>query len=921
MNHPLKVKTLFAIIIAMPISIKAQTYSSNSNFEAQPVTDCIVPFSINSEGVVRDIEWGADEAWMSEENLRRCLAFMGQDNVEVVRVSYQPTSALVDDDLSDGQKDTIAERIRLLGFCNENVKVMINCDHPTVHEWYSGNAERWAQLIDISTAYYQEAGANIVSIAPFNEPDYIYHGEGDLNDFYNIASILRTNPRFDTIRICGGNVLNCDNALYWYNALSPYLDEGNTHQLAGSFDSFASFFTQVRDDGNHATDDEMHNVMEAMVGLEYGLQTGIWWGAAEYARGEFCKASHGERLAYAEHRDYWTAASVYRSPEGKVQAFGGMSERQSVTTTYRFLSKDRDVFYNGYGPQREFVMELIGGEVGSYQNGQTNAEQVVNITWGEDVQPVVDGTYLLVNKNNKKVLTNSSLTPILESYSKNDRSQQWRVNPIDNNLGGDFSYYQFIPNNNSAVTLDVLNYSLDSGAEVILYTNGITTNEQWYLEYAGDGWFRIRNRHSSLCLASSGTSVIQSELDESKSAQLWRFLPTDVRPRIRDIDTVTILKAVARPASIFLAWSQSDATDPTYTVLRSDSKNGDYEIIARNITDTVFIDNKVVSQNTYYYKVKVVDSSVNSSEQSEFVQVPFTGDDDLVAHYEFENNANDTTWNINHAAVYDITYEEGYNGQSAVFNGSSGFVQLPTVLGNLTDMTIATWVYWSSGSGHHLIDFSNGQDDEYMYLSVNSDNYKLRFGILGPNDSEEQYLQASAISRKTWTHVALTISSTGICLYVDGNLVASTKEISTRLADFQPLLNYIGRSHSTDDTYFKGNVDDFRIYNIALTADEIATLANGNELTGISLNSKTADTFSIETIQANSHLNITYALEDGLTEVNYRIYDLQGRQVIATNGTNGETTSINVASIPSGLYILEAQCGNAVDSKKVSIRH
>ena len=28
-----------------------------------------------------------------------------------------------------------------------------------------------------------------------------------------------------------------------------------------------------------------------MVGLEYGLQTGIWWGSAEYTRGEFCKAA------------------------------------------------------------------------------------------------------------------------------------------------------------------------------------------------------------------------------------------------------------------------------------------------------------------------------------------------------------------------------------------------------------------------------------------------------------------------------------------------------------------------------------------------------------------------------------------------------------------------------------------------------
>ena len=121
----------------------------------------------------------------------------------------------------------------------------------------------------------------------------------------------RAKPRSKKIRICGGNTLNCDEALPWYNYLKEQLDEGNTHQLAGEFNGYATFYETVRKDGKMAMNDEMHNVMEAMVGLEYGLQTGIWWGSAEYDRGEFCKISRGgERLAYTEHRPNWTAASV-----------------------------------------------------------------------------------------------------------------------------------------------------------------------------------------------------------------------------------------------------------------------------------------------------------------------------------------------------------------------------------------------------------------------------------------------------------------------------------------------------------------------------------------------------------------------------------------------------------------------------------
>jgi hypothetical protein len=170
--------------------------------------------------------------------------------------------------------------------------------------------------------------------------------------------------------------------------------------------------------------------MEAMVGVEYGMQTGIWWGTAEYARGEFVKASrNGKRLAYAEHRPNWTSAAVYRNEEGKLQAFGGTSERQAATTSYRFLSKDKSVFFDGYGPQREYVMTLPGGT--GYQQGQTNAERVVNISWGDDIQPVIDGTYVLVNRNSQKVM---EVTNASTQTGANVRQNNYRAPDISNGM-------------------------------------------------------------------------------------------------------------------------------------------------------------------------------------------------------------------------------------------------------------------------------------------------------------------------------------------------------------------------------------------------------------------------------------------------------------------------------------------------------
>lgn len=259
--------------------------------------------------------------------------------------------------------------------------------------------------------------------------------------------------------------MNCDNALEWYNYLSSQLDEGNTHQLAGGFDNYAKFFETVRANGHYATADELHNVMEAMVGVEYGMQTGIWWYTTEHARAEFVKASDGERLAYSEHRPNWTAASVYRNPEGDIKGFIGSSERQGVTTSYRFVSKEKDVFFDGHGPMREYVVEIPGGT--GYQQGQTNAECVIDITWGDDVPDAIDGQYVLLNKGTKKVMEIEDGMSFMagsnirvDYFSPLKGQQKWNVVPVDARVGGDFSYYA-ITSAMNRLSPDVKDWSLE----------------------------------------------------------------------------------------------------------------------------------------------------------------------------------------------------------------------------------------------------------------------------------------------------------------------------------------------------------------------------------------------------------------------------------------------------------------------------
>lgn len=840
------VSLLFVCISATSV---AQVVSRASSLKARPKADVTIPFKYLDEGIETPIEWGLDLAWLSEGNIHRGVNFAGKDLIDIVRTSYRSTESVEDGALSEDQISYIRQRAVIIKkFLNKDVALNINHDHPDVNEWYNagsagtqGRGQRWAKLIDLTIKEYAALGlTNLVSISPYNEPDFGWgQGYSDntrKSDFLAVAKSLKEdyNGAYDGVRICGGNTLNDDCAYDWWNFLKSYLDEGNTHQLAGSFNNYANFFQKVRDYGHHASADELHNTMEAMVGVEYGMQTGIWWGTCEHSRSQFMKAtSHrnpGKRLAYGEHRNNWTAASVYRLPDGRVQAFGGTSERQGVETTYRFVSADMPVWYNGE-PGREYIMTLPGGT--GYQQGQSNAETVVDLQCGTDIMPHIDGVYKVVNLNSNMLMgfgaaPSTSWTAVCQQKNGTKASLQWIVNPVPLKCGDDFSYYSFTLNTDNELQLDILNWGLDAGAEVGTFPGGMGGNEQWFLEYAGEGAFYIRSRHSAKYLEVKNSSkLVSAKLQMAdftgEKNQQWRFLPVNVTPDIVAPNAPTELQATSQTASVRLDWTPSDSKDVDhYVVLRSDNGT-DYYTIANDVVLPSFTDNEVADGETYSYQVYAVDKSYNYSETTNSVSAMASGNDDCVMYLPFEYTLNDTTVHGNHCALYgEKNWLAGKVGVSAIrLNGTDNFIQLPYTVANHDQLTIACWVNWRGGSAWQRIwDFGTGTS-QYMFLTPKGDN-GMRFAI--KDEGAEQQITVTTLPVNTWVHLAVTIGTDGARLYVNGELKGTNTNVTISPNDFRPMLNYIGRSQFASDPNFKGNIDDFRIYNYALSADEIKAL-------------------------------------------------------------------------------------------------
>jgi len=920
---------LLLIILLLGGSINKLSAQETDNVAS--TSDFIVPvvggdrkvvYNLSDQGIETPIIWGLDLAWLSEDNIRRGIGFMNLETIDIIRSSFIPTDPIVDGALTGDALSNTNLRINIINkWLPNDVKVVLNSDHPSIHESFDPSnpdqAVNWANLIDITRQMHVDAGREVITVSPFNEPDYGW-GQGTMSDFYAIAGELRKNSNFNNIRISGGNTLNCDEALSWYNYLKDRLDEGNTHQLAGSFDSYAAFFEAVRANGHHATADELHNVMEAMVGVEYGMQTGIWWGTAEYARGEFCKATDGQRLGYAEHRSNWTAASVYRAPDGKIQAFGGTSERQAVNTTYRFVSEDRDVYYNGQGPQREYIMDLPGGT--GYQVGQTNAETVVNITYGDDIQPVINGKYVLVNRNSGKVMevkggSTTAGANVQQGTYSGASYQQWNVTPVDTRIGGDFSYFT-ITAVHSGKSPDILNWSLSNGGNIIAWDDTKGTNQQWYFEYAGDGWFYIRSRHSSLCLdvynsgTYNGANVDQWEKTGGANQQ-WRLLPVDAAIEFNAPSAPTELTATATAASIRLDWTASADEDVVgYTIYRSQISGGEYNTIARNVTTNAFVDNTAKKGVTYYYVIRANDYSVNRSEYSSEVNAVVSGEDDLVAQLLFNDDIKDNTIHLNHGVSYNqASYVEGKSGKAISLNGEDDFLQLSSNIANHNEITIATWVYWNGGARWQPIFEFGLNDTQYLKLSP-----RLRFAIA--DGGLEQRMDASVIPQAEWVHLAVTLGENGSVMYMNGNVVAESTDVTIRPSDFNPAFNYIGRSQNSV-SLFNGYIDDFRVCNYSLSATEIADIVD--QATDIQTPEKGNDAIKVWPNPVSDVLSIDYTLDSERLVQAISLYSINGSLIKRYEDITNDL--LNVSDVPNGIYMLKIKTESDTLVKKIIIQH
>jgi concanavalin A-like lectin/glucanase superfamily protein/melibiase-like protein/glycosyl hydrolase family 36 len=183
----------------------------------------------------------------------------------------------------------------------------------------------------------------------------------------------------------------------------------------------------------------------------------------------------------------------------------------------------------------------------------------------------------------------------------------------------------------------------------------------------------------------------------------------------------------------------------------------------------------------------------------------------------FDGNLTDTSDAARTGAANGtVTFVDGKHSKCASFDGQNwidtNFPQ--TELGG--EFTIECWVNPADHQGPHVDIFGNHVSEGLgLVLQQDGVNTNQFYAAYGVGDKEWVMTDAVTLAPGRWQHVALVKTQEGLRIYLNGVLVATKDDTTPALPSPMPLA--VGLGYTEPARCFRGLIDDFRIWNTALT--------------------------------------------------------------------------------------------------------
>ena len=158
--------------------------------------------------------------------------------------------------------------------------------------------------------------------------------------------------------------------------------------------------------------------------------------------------------------------------------------------------------------------------------------------------------------------------------------------------------------------------------------------------------------------------------------------------------------------------------------------------------------------------------------------------------------------------------------RAAPFNGSDDYVDLNDEIAATKKNTFALWVKFSANQDCSILAPETGTGTVMSIRIDTDDRIQFRPSGGGGADLREEYIFNFDID--TWYHLIFVRDEQDLKVYVDSSELTGTNYYAG--ANLNSDYRYIGIRKSGNDFYFSGSIADVRIYNRALSEQEITQL-------------------------------------------------------------------------------------------------
>jgi chitodextrinase len=264
-----------------------------------------------------------------------------------------------------------------------------------------------------------------------------------------------------------------------------------------------------------------------------------------------------------------------------------------------------------------------------------------------------------------------------------------------------------------------------------------------------------------------------------------------------------------------------------------------------------------------------------------------------VAAYNFDGGSGttlaDLSGNRSNGTISGANWTTaGHSGGALAFDGNADWVTVPDS-GNLdlsSAMTLEAWVYPSQLGSIWRTIVTKEQSNGLVYgLFANSDTATP--AALAALPAQDVVRSSNRLPRTTWTYLAATYDGAALRLYVNGVQSASVAGTGAMPSTTQPLR--IG-GNSMGSQWFRGRIDDLRVYDRALNASEIQN--DMRTAVAVDAQAPSAPTALTASAPTMSSVSLSWAAStDNIGVVGYTVYR-DGAAVASTTSTSYQLSGL-----------------------------